>query len=348
MSTPALARPRTILLLAQGLVFLSCGVAEFPPEGDRPRVSGSTGSFQPTGSTQPMTPGPVSGGRDAGVDAPRDAASATGQRTDARNAPSTDDPVVINGVPMPKERVIVFLHLGHSNMAGRTDTPVALRPFYFETHPRLWSFKEGWKLAKEPLSGDFLTRGRAGPGMAILRTALGMAEPDAVMVSIGHGQDGSRGGKCASYRRGGLLYDMIMGPARQLRGKVTFGAIISVLVLMDVFGDRQLLPRAHECHEAVARDMRADLGDPNIPFLMSDWEMGATDRFDPDLPDAVVARAQLRIAQKNIPRSAIIPTDMLPMSDNHHFDLTGYKLWAERAFDLIREGDWGPWIIETR
>ena len=167
----------------------------------------------------------------------------------------------------------MFLHLGHSNMAGRTDTPVALRPFYFETHPRLWSFKEGWKLAKEPLSGDFLTRGRAGPGMAILRTALGMAEPDAVMVSIGHGQDGSRGGKCASYRRGGLLYDMIMGPARQLRGKVTFGAIISVLVLMDVFGDRQLLPRAHECHEAVARDMRADLGDPNIPFLMSDWKM---------------------------------------------------------------------------
>jgi hypothetical protein len=347
LSSP-LARPRTILLLAQGLLVASCGLDEFPQEGERPRVSEPTASSNPTGSSEPTGPRPMSGARDAGVDAPRDAASATGQKPDARNAPSTDDPVVINGVPMPKEKVIVFLHLGHSNMAGRTDTPVGLRPFFFETHPRLWSFKQGWKPAKEPLSGDFLTRGRAGPGMAILRTALGMAEPDAVMVSIGHGQDGSRGGKCASYRRGGLLYEVIMGPAKQLRGKVTFGAIFSVLVLMDVFGDKQLLPRAHECHEAVARDMRADLGDPNIPFLMSDWEMGATDRFDPDLPDAVVARAQLRIAQKNIPRSAIIPTDMLPMSDNHHFDLTGYKLWAERAFDLIKEGGWGAWISESR
>jgi hypothetical protein len=276
-----------------------------------------------------------------------DAGPRSGQPLDAAPATPAPDQVVINGMPRPREKVIVFLHIGHSNMAGRTDTPASLRPFYFETHPRLWSFKQGWKPAVEPLSGDYLTRGRAGPGMAILRTALSMAAPDALMVSIGHGQDGSRAGKCASYRRGGLFYDLVMGPAKQLRGKVTFGGIISMLVLMDVFGDRLMLPRAHECHEGLAREMRADLGDPNIPFLMSDWEMGATGRFDPTLPDAVVAREQLRIAQRNIPRSAIIPTDMLPMSDNHHFDLTGYKIWAERTFDLIKQGGWGPWIVDS-
>ena len=53
-----------------------------------------------------------------------------------------------------------------------------MRPFYFETHPRLWTFAGGTLApANEPLSGDFLTRGRAGPGMAILRTGMAMADP---------------------------------------------------------------------------------------------------------------------------------------------------------------------------
>jgi hypothetical protein len=337
----------TLVLAHLLTIGASCGLDEHPEGNPRPSISdppsgpapegggGAPVSNPPPGTAGPGNPGP-------GNPPPRDAGAPAGPRPDARTATAE---LIIGGVPRPKEKVIVFLHLGHSNMAGRTDTPANMRPLYFETHPRLWSYKQAmWQLAKEPLSGDYLTRGRAGPGMAILRTALDQAAPDAIVVSIGHGQDGSRGGKCSSYRRGGLLYDIIMGPAKQLRGKVTFGGIFSVLVLMDVFGDKAQLPRAHECHEAVARDMRADLGDPNIPFLMSDWEMGATGRFDPKLPDAVVAREQLRIAQRNIPRSAIIPTEMLPMSDNHHFDLVGYKIWAERAFALIKQNAWAPWM----
>jgi hypothetical protein len=257
--------------------------------------------------------------------------------------PVVDGQVVIDGVPRPKEKVVVFLHIGHSNMAGRTNTPASLRPFNFETHPRLWAFGPAGAFvpAREPLSGDFLTRGRAGPGMSILRTAMTFS-PDALMVSIGRGQDGSRGGACRGFRRGGLLYEVVMGPARQLKGKVVFGGIFSMLVLMEVF-DKPNLPRSHECMEGLARDMREDLGDPDIPFVMSDWEMGATGRHDPTLPDAALAREQLRIAQQNIARSVIIPTDGLPMSDDHHFDLTGYKIWAERAFALMDDAGWLTW-----
>jgi Carbohydrate esterase, sialic acid-specific acetylesterase len=245
---------------------------------------------------------------------------------------------------VPREKVVVFLHIGHSNMAGRTDTPPELRSFNFETHPQLWMFTElgQWLPAREPLSGDFLTRGRAGPGMSILRTALTMA-PDSQIVSIGHGHDGSRGGRCSSFRRGGLLYEIVMGPARELKGLVTFGGILSMLVLMETVFDTSQLATSHECYEGLAADMRADLEDPDIPFLMSDWEMGATGRFSPNTPDAMVAREQLRVAQRNIPRSAIIPTDLLPMSDNHHFDLVGYKRWAERAFAILEDSGWAPW-----
>ncbi len=268
--------------------------------------------------------------RDAGV--PPDSAGVQGEQ------------VTIDGVPVPKEKVVVFIHIGHSNMAGRTDRPPELRPLNFDTHPQLWSVTDQgqWLPAREPLSGDFLTRGRAGPGMSILRTALAMA-PESIIVSIGRGHDGSRGGRCSAFRRGGLLHETVMGPARKLKGKVTFGGILSMLVLMEAFVDKTKLATSHECYEALAADLRAELGDPDIPFLMSDWEMGATGRFDPDMPDAVVAREQLRVAQKNIPRSAIIPTDRLPMSDDHHFDLVGYKLWAERAFGILQDAGWAPW-----
>jgi hypothetical protein len=33
---------------------------------------------------------------------------------------------------------------------------------------------------------------------------------------------------------------------------------------------------------------------------------------------------------------------MLPISDDHHFDLTGYKLWAERALASITQAGWPP------
>ena len=294
----------------------------------------------PANEPVPTTPPPTAPGTapDAGGGAAMPAPAPTPPAPGAGG-----DLLVIGGVPRPKDKVIVFLHIGHSNMAGRTSTPADLHPFNFQTHPNLWAFTPAGAFlpAKEPLSGDYLTRRGAGPGMSILRTALTMA-PDAVMVSIGRGLDGSRGGACKAFRRGGLLYDSVIGPAKQLKGKVTFGGIFSMLVLMEIY-DKPNLPRSHECMEAVARDMRADLEDPGIPFMMSDWEMGATGQFNPLRPDAMTARAQLRIAQKNIARSAIIPTEMLPMSDDHHFNLTGYKMWAERAFELMRQGGLIDW-----
>jgi len=63
-----------------------------------------------------------------------------------------------------RDQVVVFLHIGHSNMAGRTNTPADLRPYFFDTAPRLWSFHGTnmisgappflWRPAKEPLSPD--------------------------------------------------------------------------------------------------------------------------------------------------------------------------------------------------
>src|SRR6185436_18562141 len=111
----------------------------------------------------------------------------------------------------------------------------------------------------------------AGPGMSILRTALAAAAPGTYVVSIGRGQSGLNAGYCRSFRRGGLLYDFVMGPAKELKGKVTFGAIWTMLGLSEV-NDAANNSRFGECMAGVASDMRADLGEPDLPFLMGDWE----------------------------------------------------------------------------
>ena len=327
-----------------------CGVTEFP----HPDAGGPVVTTPPAPSPPTPTP-PVSGGSDradAGGSSPDVPAGPRPMPTpDAGPAPAppAGGGVVIGGTPVSRDDVVVFLHIGHSNMAGRTSTPPELRPLNFETHPRLWAYARGgaWRPAKEPLSGDYLTRGGAGPGMSILRTASALA-PDRYMVSIGRGHDGSIGGHCRNFRKGALLYDYVMAPAIELRGKVTFGGIFAMLGVNEFRRDAGNLTRFHECLEGIAADMRGDLNDPNIPFLIGDWEAGATGDFSPTHSYAITTKEQLRIAVKNIPRAALIPSDMLPMSDDHHYNLTGYKLWAERGFDLMKQGgaggsSWMPW-----
>jgi hypothetical protein len=338
-------------LSALALITTACGLKEIPREVVRP--DGPSATSDPPAVDASAVPRDAQRTDGSGAPRPPDGDAAVSDvgpvvRNDAGpDAPvSSSGGIVVGGTLLPREKVIVFLHIGHSNMAGRTDTPASLRPYHFETHPRLWSYTMArlFQPAKEPLSGDFLTMGRAGPGMSILRAALAIAAaPDSVMVSIGHGHDGSRAGFCRSYRRGGVLYDIVMGPAKQLRGKVTFGGIFTMLALTEVFPELPNLPTFHQCIAGIASEMRADLGDPDIPFMMSDWEMGATGKFAPTFPNNEAAREQLRMAQKIINRSAIIPTDNLPMSDNHHFDLTGYKIWGERAVGLIQQHGWAPW-----
>jgi len=97
------------------------------------------------------------------------------------------------------------------------------------------------------------------------------------------------------------------------------------------------------CMQEVAADMRADLGDPDIPFMMSDFEMEATGDTAPTQPYAKIIIAQLRVAQMNITRSALIPTDKLEMEGSHHFNMAGHREWALRGFQIMKAMGWAPW-----
>jgi hypothetical protein len=363
-------RTSTFLLAGSLVLASACGLSETPNPAASAGTPGQPTDPTPPGVT-PTTPPPVAnppGTTPPGTSNPGNPPAPTppgpgmppGTGTMPPRPPGTMNPppattpppatggagLMVNGTFYPKEKVIVTLHLGHSNAAGRTDTPANMRQMYFETNPKLWAYAKGGKLtpAKEPLSGDRLTQGKAGPGMAILHTALEHA-PDAgmVFVHIGRGHDGSVGGFCRSFRKGALLYDFVMAPAIELKGKVTFAGIFTMLGVNEFRRDNDNIPRFNECMAGIASDMRGDLGDPNIPFIMGDLEDGARGPFDPSHDYSKACREQLRIASEKIPRSGLIQTMGIPMSDDHHYNLVGYKMWAERGFAIMRMKELVPW-----
>ena len=74
----------------------------------------------------------------------------------------------IAGTVVPKEKAIVILHFGHSNMLGHGATPEGLRPFFFSPQPRLWAYRGNGNFvqAVEPtfFRRSFAQHGRAGHG----------------------------------------------------------------------------------------------------------------------------------------------------------------------------------------
>jgi hypothetical protein len=356
------------------ILVAACGVKEHPrsmamtaESGGFPGGSGGVGGKAggAGGATRPPDGGPAlndggrtGGGGTGGGGGGGGSGSGGKTTTDARPdvAPSSGGGVTINGTQVPKSDVIVFLHIGHSNMAGRVTTPEELRPLNFQTHPQLWAYAKGgvWKPAKEPLSADSMNGScggvgcaglpaGAGPGMSILRAALAAA-PDKYMVSIGRGQSGLTAGFCRSFRKGGLLYDFVMGPAMELKGKVTFGGIWTMFGQSEI-NDASNNSRFGDCMVGIANDMRSDLGEPELPFVVGDWEEEAEGSLDTSSSTARVIIPQMRALPMRITRSVLIATDKLPMNplDGQHYDLTGYKLWAERGFDLLTKEGWTPW-----
>ena len=350
----------------------TCGVSEMPrPMPEIPAAPGMV--TPPTQDPGPPgnQPGPGSGGAAAGGQGgttsgsggagPGNPEPGPGPRPDAAasDAPGNAGPppvntppasgitVSINGTLVPKEKVIVFLHIGHSNMAGRAMAPATLKPYFYDTDPHLWRYQKGGSFtpAAEPLSGDGGTPGYpqgAGPGMALLRTALAAA-PDAYIVSIGKGASLDFSASCFSFRKGGIFYDTVMGPALELKGKVTFAGLFAMFGYDGRSNPKAQSPGYINCLKGLAEDYRTDLGEPNLPYVQSDYERGATGVWSPACCGAPQVIAQMAQIPDMIPHSLLIPTDGIPMQDNHHFNMTGHQMWAARAFMAMQMNQLAPW-----
>jgi hypothetical protein len=248
----------------------------------------------------------------------------------------------LDGTHVPREKAVVFIHFGHSNMAGVSRTPIELAPFFFDPQPHLWSYQGNGVFlpAAEPTAPAPTIEAGGGPGMAWLRTVAAGAPPDYHFISLAWARSGAAS---AEYLKGGLYYASFMDRAMELKGHVTFGGIFVMLGITELpvpIPDEKLFA---ENMARIIADIRNDLGEPALPVLHTDYEMQAGDRWAVTQPIGASLRAQFAWLPMLISNLVLIPTDGTPMVDNHHFDLTGQKMWAERGVQLMRDRGWFPW-----
>jgi hypothetical protein len=295
----------TILALA-ALSGQACGLHEYP-RGARPAA-------------------------DAG--AKRDATA-----TDTRAAgPGID----INGTLVPRDKAIVFIHFGHSNMAGLAQSPQSLRSYFYSTQPQLWSYQGGGRFepAIEPTAPDPPGHLGAGPGMAWLRGAAAAAGPDYHFISIARARGGAT---TAEFLKGGLYYSTFMERALELKGKVTFGGVFVMMGITDRHLPEEEQDGFVDRMAKIIADVRADLGQPNLPVLHTQYEVESSGYLAIDQPVGMKFYALIEMLPARISNLVLIPTNQVPMRDDHHFDMAGQKMWADRGIQLMIDRGWFPW-----
>jgi hypothetical protein len=250
--------------------------------------------------------------------------------------------VTINGTFYPKEKAVAFIHFGHSNMRGQATGPSSLRSYFYDTVPGLWSYKDTFSLAKEPTAPEAGTQALAGPGMAILHSAHAAAASDVQFISIGYGV-GSK--TSVDYLKStATYYPKFMKWATALKGKVTFGAIVIMLGITD--GEHlatNLVPDFPKRIAQIVSDIRADLGEPNLPVLFCDYEQMAKGDLAPTGSVGKVMQPLIRMLPGMVSKLVLVPTDGLGMEDDHHFNMQGHKDWADRLIMLMQSNGWFPW-----
>jgi hypothetical protein len=303
-----------------------------PHPTTQPDASPDERAISPPDASQVAAPADAAARSDPGgtiAPTPRDAGTANGAG------------ISINGVWVPKDKAIVFIHFGHSNMAGHGQNPASLQPYFYTPQPGLWSYLGGGKFvaAKEQTAPDPPGQG-AGPGMAWLRAAAAAAGPDYQFISVARAR-----GSAASdvFVKGGLYYSTFMDRALELKGKVTFAGVFVMLGITE-----RHLPMADQGGFAdrmtkIVADIRADLGEPNLPVLHTDYEVTATGDLGLTGAFATRFRPILLTLPARISNLVLVPTDGITLEDDHHFTLTGQKTWAERGVQLMITRGWFPW-----
>lgn len=267
--------------------------------------------------------------------------------------------LLLGGVEVPKEKVVVYLMIGHSNMAGND-----ARNSDGTVHPRVWNYTwsaatKAWVPAKETpgsMRNGLSTRGSGGPTMPFLKQ-MADANPTyhfgvVTNASLSSTCKGENPGANSSgmdpednrYWKGARLYNEIVIAAKEVQAQVTLGGIVCMLGAVEATRLPDSICRSFGADLAqLAKDIRSELGMPNLPFMMGEYETGATGEFSPSLPLPGIVLAQTRLLPTLLTNSALISSVGIPMMDNHHYAAkVGQVEFAKRTVAVITEKSWFP------
>ena len=239
---------------------------------------------------------------------------------------------------VPIEKAIAFIHIGHSNMYGEAQSPASSRAYHYtETNPHAFMYHVGTPptLAKEPTAGG----PGAGPGTALVKEAAVLA-PDYYFISLGYGQPSAY---CSQFLPGSLYYDDLIAASKAIKGRVTFGAIFIYLGITERHGTAADVNGFPDCINSLVTAIRNDVGDPNLPALMNDYEVEGTGDF---IVGGAVYNAiypQIQKCPSTVSNFALVSAATLGMQDDHHFNFDGQRTWAQRALQTMKDKGWFHW-----
>jgi hypothetical protein len=320
---------------------VACGVVEHPHDVQAIDTSNDFAPLPTAGMPASVGGLPTTGGAAGSTTT----AGTGGTGGSGGIAPSTGGAlsgVTINlgGVEVPKEKAIAFIHIGHSNMAGRATRPSASRPYHFqETHPHAYMYHPGSapELAIEPKTAGDSDAG--GPGTALVKEAAALA-PEYYFISLGFGKSSAY---CSQFLPAGLYYDDLIAGPKAIKGRVTFGGIFIYLGITERHGSEADRTGFAGCINTLVSAIRNDVGEPNLPLLHTDYEVGSTGEFvvGGEVYNAIYP--QIQKVPTTVASSALVSAQDVPMQDNHHFNLDGHRLWVQRALMIMQQKGWFPW-----
>ncbi|HEX4337626.1 MAG TPA: sialate O-acetylesterase [Polyangiaceae bacterium] len=314
----------------------TAGMAVFPP--------GSGGSFVSGGGSAGVAglPTSIGGAPMSGVGGA--AGSVGGAPVGAGGtAPLSGVTITLGTTTVAKENAIAFIHIGHSNMAGRATGPTATRPYFFnQSDPHAWMYHVGTppQPALEPYTAEDDTSGvYGGPGTAIVKEAVALATGKD-FISLGFGKESAY---CSQFLPGALYYDTLMKAPLAIKDRVTFGAIVIMLGITERHGTAADVSGYSTCINTLVTAIRTDVGRPDLPLLITDYEQEATGTLAIDQPFALSIIPEIHKIPMVVSNSALVPTDGLGMQDDHHFNFDGHKLWVSRMLQIMKDKGWFPW-----
>jgi len=266
--------------------------------------------------------------------------------------------VNLGGVAVPKDKFVVFLFIGHSNMAGRdiNHSDNVTNPHVWNYH---WMSDKQWVLAKEVpgnLANGLSGRGCGGGGMPNLK-ALAAAYPSYYIGAI---DNASLSGTCHGsvdnntsgmpgdsnrYWKGSQLYNEITTAAKEVRKTATLGGIFCMLGTIEATRtSEQICRNFSDDIRQMVTDMRAEIGEPNLPFVMGHYEAGASGIYALTGAWPKIIDQQIDSVPLKLPFSALVESQGLEMLDDHHYTATalGHGEWAKRALAVIQSNGWFP------
>lgn len=258
--------------------------------------------------------------------------------------------VLLGDTLIERDRIVVLLLLGHSNMGSALADSCPNKAPFEDAHPRIWNFSiadscnpaphHAWIPATAPVHvRNIIPEKTYGPAMPFLKAVLARL-PEGYHVGVIQNAEGSARVR-SHYLEGTTttcksnLRQQIEEAIRTLDTAVTWGGAVTMLGMCERTSESAAGSFAADMVELIER-IRSLTRTPDLPFLVTQYEEGATGRYAIDKRyGREIARA-IDSLPHLLSRIHVIPTHWSRdrerfMGDDHHFNCAGHIHWAHLA-----------------